>query len=96
MRLIASPDATDGSVTIHTDARVYAGLFDGSGEQQTLSLAPGRSVYVHVVRGQLVVNGRQLAGGDAMSISPSGSGGGAIQVEIGDGVESEVLVFNLP
>src|SRR5512134_2362549 len=46
LRLVASPDGADGSVTIHQDARVYAGLFDG-GEHATLHVEPGRRAYVH-------------------------------------------------
>src|SRR5512133_562820 len=59
LRLVASPDAADGSVIIHADARVYAGLFD-RGEQATLSLTPGRKGYVHVVRGEIEVNGQHI------------------------------------
>src|SRR5262250_3647514 len=47
LRLIASPDQSDGSVLIHQDARVYAGLLDGS-ESAALQIAPGRLMYVHV------------------------------------------------
>ncbi len=59
LRLIASPDAADGSVLIHQDARVYAGLFDGA-ERASVALAPGRRGYVHVARGSLEVNGQRL------------------------------------
>src|SRR5262245_47909607 len=65
LRLIASPDAADGSVTIHQDARVYAGLFDGA-ERADYALSPGRLAYVHVARGRIKVNGRELAAGDAL------------------------------
>src|SRR5579885_2135375 len=49
LRIIASPDQADGSVLIHQDARVYAGLFDGE-ETATLKIEPGRTLYVHVAR----------------------------------------------
>ena len=48
LRLVASPDALDGSVLIHADARVYAGLLNGN-ENASLALAAGRKGYVHVV-----------------------------------------------
>ena len=67
LRLIASPDAAEGSVLIHADARVYAGLFDGA-EQATLQLDPQRLAYVHVVRGEVSVNGTPLQGGDAAKL----------------------------
>ena len=89
LRMIASPDATDGTVAIHQDARVYAGLFD-AGESAVLELAAGRSAYVHVARGSLSVNGQRLAAGDALKLTSAGA------VEIADGDAGEVLVFDLP
>jgi redox-sensitive bicupin YhaK (pirin superfamily) len=52
LRLVASPDGARGSVTIHADAALYAGLFDGS-ESGGLALKPTRKGYVHLVRGSL-------------------------------------------
>src|SRR5690349_9697806 len=52
LRLIASPDRADGSVLIHQDARVYAGLFNDN-EEATLDIAKGRWTYVHVARGSI-------------------------------------------
>src|SRR6202011_2456935 len=68
LRLIVSPDRTDGSVLIHQDARVYAGLFTGN-ERATLEVAPGRRVYLHVARGALTANGAALEAGDALRIT---------------------------
>lgn len=59
LRLVAAPDAAEGAVTIHADARVYAGLFDGD-ESARLALASDRKAYVHLVRGELSVNGMPL------------------------------------
>jgi redox-sensitive bicupin YhaK (pirin superfamily) len=89
LRLIASPEGTDGSVRIHQDARVYAGLFDGD-EHDALEVAPGRRVYVHVARGRITTNGEALAAGDALKLE------GVTTVSIVDGVAAEVLVFDLP
>jgi redox-sensitive bicupin YhaK (pirin superfamily) len=89
LRLIVSGDGANGSVTIHQDARLYAGLFEGS-EQARLEVAEGRRVYVHLVRGALTVNGTRLAAGDALKLSEVSA------VEIGSGADAEVLVFDLP
>ena len=60
LRLLASPDGRDGSVTVHADATLRAGLFDGA-EAAELALDPKRLAYVHVARGRLRVNGVALA-----------------------------------
>jgi quercetin 2,3-dioxygenase len=89
LRLIASPDARDGSVLIHQDAKVYAGLFDGE-ESASLPIAAGRRAYVHVARGSVVVNGETLKAGDAMKAH------GEIEIDIAEGQQAEVLLFDLP
>ena len=88
LRLIASPDGRDGSVTIHQDAYLYAALVDGA-EALRHSPAAGRKTYVHVVRGEVSVNGSPLAHGDAMKLS------GAQAVRIEQGRDAEVLLFDL-
>ncbi|MGB8882718.1 MAG: pirin family protein [Azonexus sp.] len=88
LRLIASPDGTAGSVTVHADASLYAGLFDG-GEAATLPLNPARKAYVHVARGTLAVNGRTLRQGDAALLADESS------LTLCDGHDAEVLVFDL-
>jgi redox-sensitive bicupin YhaK (pirin superfamily) len=89
LRLIAAPDGADGAVTIHQDARVYAGLFDGA-ERATLEAAPGRRIYVHVARGRVTVDREALAAGDALKLSD------VRVVEFSHGEDAEVLVFDLP
>ena len=88
LRLVASPDGTDGSVTIHADARLYAGLLDGI-EETTLSLNPQRKCYVHLVRGEIELNGVVLATGDAALIS------GENELVLTRCKDAEVLVFDL-
>ncbi len=87
--LVASPDGRDGSVTIHQDARIYAGLFDGA-ERTVLTLAAGRRAYVHVVRGAITVNGTPLAAGDALQMT------GVSETVLEKGAAAEVLFFDLP
>jgi quercetin 2,3-dioxygenase len=89
LRLIASPDQSDGSVLLHQDARVYVGLFDGA-ETASLNVAPDRLVYVHVARGAIRANGTALEAGDALKLSETQ------QLQLQDGREAEVLVFDLP
>lgn len=88
LRLIVSEDGRDGSLKIHQNARIYAGLFDGN-EQAKLELAPGRGSYVQVARGQVKVNGITLDTGDALQIRDEA------QVTIENGRDAEVLVFDL-
>jgi len=88
LRLVASNDGAQGSVTIHADASLYAGLFDGA-ESATLAIQPTRKSYVHLVRGALNVNGQSLAVGDAALIE------GESQITLNAGKDAEVLVFDL-
>jgi redox-sensitive bicupin YhaK (pirin superfamily) len=88
LRLVASPDGAQSSVTIHADARLYAGLFDGD-QAATLTLDPRRKSYVHLVRGALTVNGVALAAGDAVLME------GEQALNIAQGHGAEVLVFDL-
>jgi quercetin 2,3-dioxygenase len=89
LRLIASPDGADGSVSLHQDARLYAGWFDAAQDAQ-LELDPGRLAYVHAVRGTFSVNGQRLAAGDAAKLS------GESQLRIEGAEQAEILVFDLP
>ncbi len=89
LRVIASPDRDQGSVLIHQDARVYAGLFDGT-EQAVLNVKPERRVYVHVARGSIIANDTRLAAGDALKLAD------ATQLTLSGGQEAEVIVFDLP
>lgn len=88
LRLIASPDGESGSVLIHQDAKLYAGLFDGA-ETASLAIAAGRLAYIHVVRGTVTVNGVALKNGDALKLSDVAT------VDISGGQQAEVLVFDL-
>ena len=87
LRLIASRDARDGSVAIHQDAAVYAGILE-PGESATHVIAPGRGAWVHVVRGSVAVDDTELGAGDAAAIDAAGD----VTIE---GKGGEVLVFDL-
>lgn len=88
LRLILSPDGEAGSLSLHQDARVYAGLFDGD-ERATLSLAAGRHAYVHVARGTVSLNGQPLRAGDGVRVRDAST------LTLSDGQDAEVLVFDL-
>jgi len=88
LRLVASSDGRDGSVTIHANASMFAGLFDND-ERAELNLDPKRLAYVHLVRGQLHANGQALAAGDAAMLD------GESRLVIDHGRGAEVIVFDL-
>ncbi len=88
LALVASPDGAEGSLTIHADARLHIGLFDGA-ERAERALDPARIAYVHLARGALSVNGLALQAGDALRLD----GEPALVLE--DGAAAEVLVFDL-
>ena len=88
LRLVASPDGAEGSVTIHQDARLYASLL-GSGRELTHALAPGRHAWVQLIAGTLDVNGTRLDAGDAAAVS----GEPALTLRAGE--DAEFLLFDL-
>ena len=88
LRVVASPDGRESSVTIHTNATLYAGVF-GAGETAEHALAPGRHAWVHVVRGTARVNGSEVSAGDAVGLSEERT----VRIE---GIDAaELLVFDL-
>ncbi|MFC5473086.1 pirin family protein [Paraherbaspirillum soli] len=89
LRLIASPDGRDGSVLIHQDAAIYASILNGTDQVQH-ALAPGRTAYLHVARGQLSVNGTILAAGDALKMTDEST------VTLSQAEAAEILLFDLP
>ena len=88
LRLVASPDGAQGAVLLHANASLYAGIFD-AGERAELALAANRKGYVHLVRGALDVNGQRISAGDAALLENES------RIELTNGVDAEVLVFDL-
>jgi quercetin 2,3-dioxygenase len=86
--LIASPDGAGNAVKIHADAKLYAGLFNGT-ESAQLNLKPNRKAYVHLIKGELQINGVTLQSGDALLIQD------LAEILISGGKNAEVLVFDL-
>lgn len=88
LRLAASADGRDRSVTVHQDVKVYLSLLE-PGQRVVHSLARGRFAWVQVTRGNLSVNGAALRAGDGAAVS------GEEQVELQASAESEILLFDL-
>lgn len=89
LRLIVSPDGREGSVLIHQNATIYAGLLDGS-DQVKHVLEAGRIAYLHVIRGSVTANGVQLKAGDALKLMAEEA------VVLSEPEAVEVLLFDLP
>ena len=88
LRLVASADGRDGSVTIHQDANLHAGLL-GKSDKIRHTLAPGRRAYLQVARGEIQVNGLGLSEGDGAAITGEG------EINLTTGTSAEVLLFDL-
>jgi redox-sensitive bicupin YhaK (pirin superfamily) len=89
LRLIASNDGREASVLIHQDASLYAAILDGD-DRVELPLVAGRLAYVHLIRGQVEVNGTVLNTGDAVKLQAEH------KVALSGARDAEVLVFDLP
>ncbi|MFZ5441557.1 MAG: pirin family protein [Myxococcota bacterium] len=89
LRLIASPDGAEGSVTLHADARLFVTRL-GSGESVAHPLSPGRHAWVHVARGAVRLGASELREGDGAALSDEA----AVMLE-GVPEGGEVLVFDL-
>jgi quercetin 2,3-dioxygenase len=88
LRLVASPDGSDGSITIHADAKMYAGVF-GAGQRAQLELPPSHGAWIHVASGSVKVNDQVLGAGDGLALEDERT----VSVEGID--EGEVIVFDL-
>ncbi len=88
LRLIASPDGREGSVTIHQDARVYAARLNGI--EVTHALAPKRRAWVQVARGDVTLNGQPLAAGDGVAVENETA------LRFKTDKPAELLLFDLP
>jgi quercetin 2,3-dioxygenase len=88
LRLIASPDAKDGSVKINQDARLYVTLLK-PGDEISHEFATNRHGWLQVAKGSVEIAGQQLGQGDGAAISDEQ------KVTIKGGQDSEVLLFDL-
>jgi redox-sensitive bicupin YhaK (pirin superfamily) len=88
LRLVASPDGSDGSVRIRQDVRLFATVLDG-GATVRHALAPGRKAWVHVVKGKAELNGHALQAGDGAAIE------GGEELALSSSESGEVLLFDM-
>jgi redox-sensitive bicupin YhaK (pirin superfamily) len=88
LRLVASPDGRDGSVQIHQDTWMYAGLL-GEGDSVEHPVDPSHRAYVHVARGEVEVNGRKLGSGDGLKVVAETS------LKLAKAKNAEVIVFDM-
>ncbi len=65
LELIAGPQGGENAVKVHADARMYVGEFN-SGQSASLAIGPNRRAYVHLIKGEMAVNGFDLKAGDAL------------------------------
>jgi len=89
LQLIASPDARDSSLKLHQDANLYQLLLKDN-ETSLMNPALERTIYVHVVSGELEVNGQVLGEGDAATLSDE------TEIVFKALQHSEALIFDLP
>ena len=88
LRLVASPDGADGSLSIHQDARLYLATIDnGAAVRHTLSA--GRHGWLQALRGNVDLNGERLAAGDGAAISD------LEELRIEANGPAEVMLFDL-
>lgn len=88
LRLIASQDGRDGSVTVHQDVKLYASVL-AAGDAVRHDVPAGRHAWVHVARGTLEVGDLKLQAGDAIAAHAGES------LEMRGSGNAEVLVFDL-
>lgn len=88
LRLVASPDASDGSLMIHQDARIYLAKL-GSGKQLVHELAADRHAWLQVLRGDVALNGEELKTSDGAAVSDES------RIEIVGTTNAELMLFDL-
>ena len=93
LRLIVSPDGRDGSVKIHQNAMAYASILNGA-DEVSHALAPGRSAYLHMARGELVANDVKLSAGDGLKVRNETSV--PLKITLSHANAAEALLFDLP
>jgi redox-sensitive bicupin YhaK (pirin superfamily) len=88
LRVVVSPEAEDGALKIHQDARVYSGILD-EGTKVEHTLGAGRGAWIQVARGTVEVNGQTLHAGDGAAVENESA------LTIAATAASEVLLFDL-
>ncbi len=90
LKRLAGPEAANGAARINQDAHVFVAELE-KGAELPYSIGPNRAAWVHVVRGEVAVNGVALHTGDAAAVS----GEERLALTAGDAASSEILLFDL-
>jgi quercetin 2,3-dioxygenase len=88
LHLVTSKSGRDGSIAIHQDADLWLGKLE-AGQKLSQPLANGRHAWLHVAEGEIVLNGKTLAGGDAAAVD------GEEKLNLSANKPSQVLLFDL-
>ena len=88
LALVGSADGRDGSLTIHQDVDLYAGLLNDT-EVASIEQRPGRKIWIHVARGALWINGHVLEEGDGLASDEPGT------LHLGQASNADILVFDM-
>jgi len=89
LRLIASENGRNGSVVVHQDVNIFASIVDGE-DTIKQAILPTRTAYLHLIRGQMTVNGQQVTTGDSLKITNES------ELTINNATNAEFLLFDLP
>ena len=89
IQLIASPEARDGSLLLHQDASLYHVVLAAE-QQTTWSAAPGRTLYLQLIRGTMRVNGTTVQEGDGVTMTDVAT------IQLHGSTDTEALLFDLP
>jgi redox-sensitive bicupin YhaK (pirin superfamily) len=89
LRIVASPDGAQGSLTIHQDAKVYLSMLN-PGDSVSHSMMPGRHAWLQILRGSVNVNGTALGTSDGLAVSDERS------LTIVGERTAEMMLFDLP
>jgi quercetin 2,3-dioxygenase len=89
LRLIASENGRDGSVVVHQDVSIFASIIDGE-DTIKQAILPTRTAYLHLILGQITVNGQQVTTGDSLKITNKS------ELIINNATNAEFLLFDLP
>lgn len=89
LRLVASPNGADGSLTINQDAKIYLSRL-GVGNSVDVEIAEGRHAWLQVLRGSVTVNGTELSTSDGAAVSEE------FKLTVAATSDAEIMLFDLP
>ena len=88
LRLVASPDGLDGSLSIHQDARIYLSRLD-AGNVLNAKIPEGRYAWLQVLRGAITLNSIAMSAGDGVAIEKETT------LVVSATSQAEIMLFDL-